>query len=90
MKIYNLPPSEGLRAVIGYHCDYCGLAESGEEVPKDWITEHDQHYCLECQDTCKGCFTLFSLKYSKEYFKQGFCENCQEKYLPEYMEDFLK
>lgn len=90
MEIYSKKPSEGYKPLIGYLCDFCGDRESGEDLTENWLLEHGNHFCINCQKVCKGCFHLFSLKYSEEYFKQGFCENCQNKDLTDYKEDLLE
>ena len=79
MKIYNLPPSEGLRILIGYQCNECELTEKGEDLPEDWIETETGHYCLECQNVCIGCCKKFSIHYSRDWFKHELCEDCQEE-----------
>lgn len=80
MKIYNLPPSEGLRVITAYQCDECGDLESGEDLPESWLEEGNNHYCLNCQQACLNCTKLFSTKSTRDYFYCGICENCMENF----------
>ena len=78
MKIYNTQKSEGMKELIGYQCDSCGLTTREEDIPSDFITEFDKHYCMECQDYCRTCRKYFSISYVKSWFRKNLCENCQD------------
>lgn len=78
MKIYKLPSSEGHYELIGYRCDNCDLTIYGESSPLGFLIEHDCHYCWECITYCHACCKTFSVKYAKDWFQKGLCENCQE------------
>lgn len=81
MKIYNKQISEGHRDVVGYMCNFCEVTVKTEDVPFDWITEHDRHYCPACTPICASCHKVYSEKYVEDWFKAGLCEACQEKNL---------
>lgn len=76
MKLYNLVVFEGHKQVVGYRCNNCGDIESGEDIPKTWITEHEKHYCNKCLVECNRCLKLFSVHYAEEWFDGDLCENC--------------
>lgn len=80
MKVYSLQKYEGLNELLGYQCDSCATYVAGEDLPSDFIIDHEEHFCFECQVTCKYCQKIFSTKYLTSWFKNDLCENCQDSF----------
>lgn len=78
MKIYSEYKSEGLKELLGYQCDNCGIIGEEKDLPSDFIEEQDKHYCWECSGNCKYCDKRYSIHYIKAWFNNGFCEKCQD------------
>ena len=81
MKVYNnLHQSEGLPKLIGYQCDSCSLFAAGEDLPSDFIVTQGEHFCFDCQEKCKCCENIFSIKYFNTWTGDGICENCHDNF----------
>lgn len=78
MKVYSLQQSEGFNKLIGYQCDSCGLTVEGEDLPSYFLATWGEHFCFECQEKCRYCENIFSIKYFNTWMKGGVCENCQD------------
>lgn len=76
MKVYSLQKSEGLNELLRYQCDSCGTCVVGEDLPSNFIVEHEKHFCFDCQVTCRDCKKTFSTIYLTNWFKDSLCENC--------------
>lgn len=80
MRIYSRQTSEGFKELLGYQCDSCDFFVAGEDLPPNFIITHGEHFCFECQVTCRCCKNIFSIKYSDTWMTKGFCENCQNSF----------
>ena len=77
MKVYSNIVDYGAKTVIGYRCDNCSEFSAGESMDDNWLDLNPEHYCLDCQVSCALCGDVYSVKYMRDWFKNGVCERCE-------------